>query len=591
MYGRAISMGGGDSRASFMSTGGGGGPLGVSSPSKRLALRIIQAANNASKLGETTTTGTTTSSSTILRVKRKAPIINAGEQELYPDLNEVEENMKIIREKLHAEALVLAHERLLEKQKQEQIEREKQIRASTLMSAMDNTSSPGRSFESPVGSFGSAKQGQSASLESKFNEEQYRTGNNFSRNSEMQDNSDSSKLPIPATATMEDTGRRVGVDLSADDRDTPGSFTPASLLRGIDTRGTKTGDSSALPSPAGERATGQQLRYSFSSESDVPTHPISQNNSFNNLSVAGSYTASEMSAYERANAKGRGLLTINNPLALQRRGSATQPAENLSEMSADSPLPDYAGSDCGDDPRRSSFSQSRLSISSTSKLSYASIVASPRNNPELRASVDHRALGLANTTTATNTTGSVPGSAIDSGSYEEVAGAPNTYVGDPDYKNLSVVENMDLYMKEQVFNVKRPSGISPYMRDSTIDADSVGIASDNADLSNIFIKTAHRYEKFITVFCEKVIDITGTTSTLRTTSNTTPSTPPRIKMSRRDQLPKADEEASAAQEETRYLVLTDTSLYLVRVDFPLQTLFIEAPIPTVIRSHKLYSLW
>jgi hypothetical protein len=197
------------------------------------------------------------------------------------------------------------------------------------------------------------------------------------------------------------------------------------------------------------------------------------------------------------------------------------------------------------------------------------------------------------------------------------------YVGDPDYRNLSVLENMDLYMKEQVFNVQRPSGASPYMKcaSGSLASSSNSSAKDSSfELPQCtFIKTSNRDEKFIAAFCEKVIDISdaasrsgggssnspsggrGNSSSSSAAASgvgggggggsvTAPATPPRVSKSRRDQLPSAEEEASAAREETRYIVLSDTSVYFVQAEFATTATFSDAPVPTVLRSHSIYTL-
>ena len=42
------------------------------------------------------------------------------------------------------------------------------------------------------------------------------------------------------------------------------------------------------------------------------------------------------------------------------------------------------------------------------------------------------------------------------------------YIGNVVYRNLSVVDNLELYFKEQVFNSKRPSGNVNAMKDNII---------------------------------------------------------------------------------------------------------------------------
>jgi hypothetical protein len=576
MYSRALSIGGGDpTRASF--GGQSNAQIGVSSPSKRLALRYIQA-TNAARAGE---------KSNAWRVRRRAHVVGAKEQEVYPDLAEVEAAMREVREKLRAEALVLARAKELEIQS----------RPSPFTSTP--TMAVARSQESPLGSFSAGSRALGGSLESKYAEQQFPNRDAFSRNSDAPDGSDSSNSGVPTT-TMDDLVRRVGTDHTAaapDERDGGAVGVSAQLRLALD-RSLKEDASGLPPSPLADRP----QRYSFSSESEATL--TSHNSSLNNLaaSYSQSYvsTGGDMGAYERANMLKRAGGV--NPLANARatKGIADTSSEPpVTKMFAS--LEAAAAAEASDTSRnsfsirpseaRQSFSMRptdvRMSMGSTvAGRSYANVAGSPRPS-DLRATQgprDSNASTVATTTTAAGPA-VVTGNAMDSQSYEEIAGPPNTYVGDPDYRNLSVVENMDLYMKEQVFNVQRPSGVSPYMRDGQ---PSESGSDKMTDLAEGFIHTANRYEKFITVFCEKVIDITGSAGGA---GGAGPGTPPRAAKSRRDQLPRPEEQALAAQEETRYLVLTDTCLYLVRIDFPVQAIFSDAPVPTVIRAHKLYSLW
>jgi len=165
-------------------------------------------------------------------------------------------------------------------------------------------------------------------------------------------------------------------------------------------------------------------------------------------------------------------------------------------------------------------------------------------------------------------------------------GLTSFYVGDPDYRNLSVVENMDLYLREQVFNIKRPSGRNLYMKDGS---------------ESGYTKCANRYEKYLAVFCEKVIDISTNTALdfLSEEEKGAKGTDKEkgkdkgkgnLGKNRRDQLPRQEEEWAAALEETIFLVLTDLNFYLVRTDFGNNEMFCDAPVPTVIRSHSLQTL-
>lgn len=546
---RSNSNSGDPSRASFMSSANpNAGPIGISSPSKRMALRFIQANNAAQQRAGDGNHGVPSSSSlSSLRVKRKIQIANPNNQEVYPDLAEVEQSMQEIRERMRLEALALAKERMLEKQRMSPF-------------ACEGVS---RSLESPGNSYHANKMG---SYESKISD-------GLERASTVSDSSRSDSPVNAPISTMDDLVRRVGVDHVVG---SPEETTSSLLMRGLDAakfaaRDDILGMSRITPTEE------QARRFSFSSdgESVQTSLQTSNHSSVSNLpSAAFSYEANS----------GKRMAALISPAAPQVHRKTD---ESAAEYHGDSAYSSHNNlesiAELPSESARSSFNYKndmRPSLSLGTRPTYANVAASPRGSEMLRPS-DVRNVGIA-------------GNAAESQAYEEVPSMLNTYVGDPDYRNLSVTENMDLYMKEQVFNIKRPSGISPYMKEAASTDSMKGIAVDASDaLPSPFIKTAYRYEKFIAVFCEKIIDITymQPTESGRNASGTTPASPPRMNKNRRDQLPRADEEAAAALEETRYLVLTDTCLYLVMTEFPAQATFSDAPVPTVLRAHKLYSLW
>jgi hypothetical protein len=92
------------------------------------------------------------------------------------------------------------------------------------------------------------------------------------------------------------------------------------------------------------------------------------------------------------------------------------------------------------------------------------------------------------------------------------------YVGDVQYRNLSVLDNLELYFREQVFPASRPCFPDLYLRvkpppsststsssSSTMRQSSIG--SKSADFSLKFVPSFAPEEKLITLFCEKVIDL------------------------------------------------------------------------------------
>lgn len=97
------------------------------------------------------------------------------------------------------------------------------------------------------------------------------------------------------------------------------------------------------------------------------------------------------------------------------------------------------------------------------------------------------------------------------------------YVGDNQYRNLSVMDNLELYFREQVFPASRPCFPDLYLRDkaySSLSTSTDGKSSLNSpknttnsgkqkvqDYSLRFVSSFSPEERFITLFCEKVIDL------------------------------------------------------------------------------------
>jgi hypothetical protein len=84
------------------------------------------------------------------------------------------------------------------------------------------------------------------------------------------------------------------------------------------------------------------------------------------------------------------------------------------------------------------------------------------------------------------------------------------YVGDPEYRGLSVADNLELYFREQVFGVDRPSGTSPYIQElSTAQIKSGAAPAVNSIADIVFVKEPQYPERFIAIFSERIIDVTA----------------------------------------------------------------------------------
>lgn len=167
------------------------------------------------------------------------------------------------------------------------------------------------------------------------------------------------------------------------------------------------------------------------------------------------------------------------------------------------------------------------------------------------------------------------------------------YVGDPEYKSLSVMDNLELYFREQVFGPDRPSGEQPFIKDPKAAPFSSSPYANRDDV--VFVRAPQYQERFIVLFSEQVIDVTAEAKvnhSHHTDSGATESSGGVGFMRQRSA-------SSAAQPQNEYvapeikaiLVLTDLNVYLVKQDsFTPDQLFSDAPIPELIRVHPIYSL-
>jgi hypothetical protein len=175
----------------------------------------------------------------------------------------------------------------------------------------------------------------------------------------------------------------------------------------------------------------------------------------------------------------------------------------------------------------------------------------------------------------------------------------SSYIGNEEYRSLSVLGNMDLYLREQVFSAKRPSRCSgPYMQlrggggGGGRDSRSAAAATTAVD-DGCFVcvpadcKAVCREEKFVAVFHESVIQITAMDDCpIAADPHSSSSSSTLLMRQRKPVLQKEDN-----PEELRYLILTDATLYIAEADFAGDCTFGEAPLLTVTHCHPLYSLW
>jgi hypothetical protein len=151
------------------------------------------------------------------------------------------------------------------------------------------------------------------------------------------------------------------------------------------------------------------------------------------------------------------------------------------------------------------------------------------------------------------------------------------YVGDAQYRSLSVLDNLELYFREQVFPSNRPSFPNLYLRTKPTSA---------RDHSLNLVTPFAPEERFITLFFEKVIDLKDPSISIKSSYNI------------------ADPAASSAtaatgrgveefipQETYVALVLTDMGFYVVDVsEINSKISFADSPLLVVVKFHPLYKL-
>jgi hypothetical protein len=224
------------------------------------------------------------------------------------------------------------------------------------------------------------------------------------------------------------------------------------------------------------------------------------------------------------------------------------------------------------------------------------------------------------------------------------------YVGNKEYSDMTVRDNLELYMKEQCFNPRRPSGRSAYLAvlpevpaspqssasplspsnsGSAIaprsrlfspkkNTDAVGspevepfvrAVDCNGELSFqevddiMYVPAPPRPETYKASFSVRVIDLEdfnnleqglGELSSTKSAKERTKQAFSKVskELSKRDPPPNAAQSNEMPIPELSVvLVLTDVSLYVVYADsVPADSMFIDAPLPYVYRVHPLHHL-
>eukprot|EP01039_Chlorochromonas_danica_P008175 gene8177-9018_t len=168
----------------------------------------------------------------------------------------------------------------------------------------------------------------------------------------------------------------------------------------------------------------------------------------------------------------------------------------------------------------------------------------------------------------------------------------STYVGDAQYRDLIVSENLDLYFREQVFSVRRPCFPRFHLKNPN---------SLNAPLSEeVLLQPYEADEKLVCIYTERMIELTdiiGSTASFsssfaRTTSTTVSSNKGRGRKNIPADEGYAEDDEDPVKELLVTVILTDVGLYILDHNEILsrKVHFDEAPVFSVMKAHPLYTL-
>lgn len=156
------------------------------------------------------------------------------------------------------------------------------------------------------------------------------------------------------------------------------------------------------------------------------------------------------------------------------------------------------------------------------------------------------------------------------------------YVGDDQFRHLSIVDNLELFLREQVFSTKRPCYPQFYLHFNSSASSEVGsyspskdIPGNSLDYSMQFLSPFSPDEKFITMFVEKIIDLKAKfPSESEVLFNLEP-----------------DKDEYRVDEREVAILMTDQGFYLLFIkDIPTTKVFADAPLLTISYAYPLYKL-
>lgn len=208
------------------------------------------------------------------------------------------------------------------------------------------------------------------------------------------------------------------------------------------------------------------------------------------------------------------------------------------------------------------------------------------------------------------------------------------YVGDAQYKDLNVLENLEVYLREQVFSIKRPSFPNLFLKNKLTQkinsaelagppSSSFSSTSSNAPPNNDYsLKLIAPYsssERFIALYIEKVIDVKEIIKEKKRRKGTLiedddenddgtvregggdiegDKDEGRVSLQNNNYVEdeETDTEETEEEEDTIYekkvaIVLTDIGFYILDLmDISSTFVFKDTPLLSVLRQHPLYKL-
>lgn len=157
------------------------------------------------------------------------------------------------------------------------------------------------------------------------------------------------------------------------------------------------------------------------------------------------------------------------------------------------------------------------------------------------------------------------------------------YIGDAQYKDLNILDNLELYFREQVFSPKRPSFPNIYLHEDLARRECLPAGLQHA----LCLIAAHKPdERLVTMFTEKVIDLNNSPRALRKQRSASSS----ASVASADEVAEG-EENETSPERAMAFVLSDYALYFIAMEEVSPKLtFADAPVFTVYAHHPLYQL-